>query len=716
MSASLRKFFDFLDEEDFQKGADYFAKEAGLPDTRRLEEADLFEEAGRKTKEERLPLFCAAFLAAKEIVEISYSYGRASTLYTCAAELLDGENPVPKLKPLADFARLQALILKIDRGIYTGFALQMDEGARELAQLTESLLEELGSGRSDPLLQEKLQEKLEETAIYADAIRVTAGCYLDRWNPPDDFTDRIEQIEKSVERLEDLGNRRLASDLEAHIHVLKKFLEARGENGKLHLKDGEVTFYYHAAVDYDLRNDLNDFLKRAADGDETAKAKLDTVLGKTPMVAEMMGDIWSGLSSEEYIDTYRFELGPLQIEEFRDIGTLEAECTLRYYTMGVFELRIAFAIDRDHNRHANTPGISVTALRHLQSLGTPFALDETIWFHEEKWSYLLDFVRNRFETLRNNIKRLTIPDIPEEREVIAFDPSQKRHTLVRINHIDELFPDGRRQRIHPADFCRHFQFKAIVMPVREVRTAIDNWILYDDRYIPENIAGIRYNASEWMSVDPYSSLVALLEQPVWVFDQAIETVEVAVVVLNMLQLSNDFAAAQMEILQRTEEEEEEPADRIRTLERQIATLDRFRDHLSAMLETVAAGTLMTYPDHTALMERILKLLHLERAKERTFKMQAHLQEIRRKRLEAIKRLNEKIFVTQQKVIKLFVSIATVFITLGSLSDLFQIWQNSETIKNYGLLLSGDMKLIVVLVLASVAIVWLLYDYQRNTER
>lgn len=704
MKNTLEIFFEYLDEENFEEGYTYFNSSSQTP----------------------LMLFCSSFLKAKHIVEISYSYAEARTLYKEAAQAIRSMH-VALFSSLAEFADLQAAILKIDRGIYTGYAPLMRASAQELKTKTESILNILSDENIDKLdpcyrvLQENLFAKVKEDNIYANAIIIVAELYLDRWKTSDDLDTKLTLVQNAVTQLEEMGNERLASDLAPHIHVIKRFEDRRANEGKLFIKNGEVAFYYYGTLDYRVREEFNSVLSKINEGDGKLSARLEALLGSISMVSEEMTDIWSGFASIEFIDTYKFRLNNIKIANFREVQNLNADVELKYYTMGVFEIKISFLIDNEYLEQ-DAEGLSLSALRHLQSLGTPFALDEKISVEniDEKYQYLAEYVDAKFKKLDANIVEL-LQDSPDvkllpEKQALTSNSEQNRFTLVRINQIVENFGD-RVVRLRSEDFEKHFQYKALVMPVREVRSAIDNWIMYDSQVIDKNLAGIRYNESEWLSMNLHQGVVALLEQPVWVFDQAIESVEVASAVLNLLNLSNIQASTQLKnISKRTEDsgdslESKELKGLKVKLELEINQLDEFKAHLTNLLETVEAGSMMTYPDHTIFMEELFKTIALERQKKKAVALQAELKDKRSKSMETIKKINEAVAFSQQKVIKLVVSIASVFIALGSLVDLFQLWSDSKSIQALGLEDSdGNIKLYFVLTLAVASTFWLIYEH------
>jgi len=704
---TLEQFFEYLNGEDFEEGATCM---------------DSYGEGGEL---EKLKLFCSLFLEAKNIVEISYSYADARALYTKASQSIrDMESNV--FGVLAEYADMQAAILHIDRSIYTGYAPQMKKAAQVLKEKTELILSHLDMDTVDDshecygILTDNLVSKVEEDKIYAYGIIVVADLYLDRWKTTPDLDIKLALVQSAVEKLESAGNERLASDLAPHIHVIKRFEDRRAKEGKLFIKNGEVSFYYYASLDYRIREELNASLKTASDGDNALSKKLEEVLGSMAMISEEMSDIWSGFSSLEFVDTYKFVFNNLKILKFREIENFEAAVELKYYTMGVFELKVSFCIDKEYLLQ-DKEEMSLSALRHLQTLGTPFALDEVMKVEEvnESYAYISEYADAKFAQLQEDILILLAGHkdlaLLPEKKALTFNTEQNRFTVTRVNQIVESFGEY-SQRLRSSEFKNHFQYKALVMPVREVRSAIDNWIMYDSSVIDENLAGIRYNESEWLSLNLHSCMVGLLEQPVWVFDQAIESAEVALAVYNLLNLSNTQASTQLSNIKKAKEvvdsklRAKELGQLKEKVEAEIDQLDEFKVHMSNLLETVEAGSMMTYPDHTIFMEKVFDTIALERQTKKSQKLQMALKDSRSKSMELIKKINDAVVYSQQKMIKLVVSIASVFIALGSLVDMFQLWSDSTTIKSMGLDdASGDMKLEFVLVLAITSTGWLIYD-------
>jgi len=704
----LSQFFTFWNDENFEEGAVCF-----------------YESDYKERQISKLRSFCSDFLRAKHIVEISYSYAEARALYKSAAESIRSMEGTLFVS-LAEFADMQAAILRIDRSIYTAYAPQMKLSAELLREKTESIITSLHQKSLDAedscyaLLKENLLQKVQEDKIYAYAIITVADLYLDRWKITEDLEKKLAFVAHSVEQLEAAGNERLASDLAPHIHVIKRFEEKRANEGKLFIKNGEVAFYYYASLDYRILEELNEMLSQANSEDSSVAKHLQKILGTTQMVSEEMTDIWSGFASIEFVDTYKFQLDSLKIAKFREIENFSAEVELKYYTMGIFEIKLSFCIDKEYLTQ-DAEGMSLSALRHLQTLGTPFALDEelSVVNGDEEYGFISEYVDAKFEKLEVDIveflKDSADVALLPKKKALTYNSEQNRFTLVRINQIVESFTDYSR-RLQSSEFKNHFQYKALVMPVREVRSAIDNWIMYDSSVIDENFAGLRYNESEWFSMNRYSIVIGLIEQPVWVFDQAIESAEVASAVTNLLHLSNIQAATQLSNIKKAKEEVNSKlkSKELKLLkvkiESEIGQLDEFKMHLNNLLETVEAGSMMTYPDHTIMMEKIFHIMQLERQRKKAYKLQTDLKDSRSKSMELIKKINDAVVYSQQKVIKLFVSIASVFIALGSLVDMFQLWSNSTTIKSMGLDdASGDFKLEFVLVLAIASTSWLIYD-------
>jgi len=121
LKETLETFFEYLNEEDFEEGA-----------TCMHPDMEVGVEGGEL---EKLKLFCSLFLEAKNIVEISYSYADARALYKHAA-LSIREIDREIFGVLAEYADMQAAILRIDRSIYTGYAPQMKKAAQVLKEKT----------------------------------------------------------------------------------------------------------------------------------------------------------------------------------------------------------------------------------------------------------------------------------------------------------------------------------------------------------------------------------------------------------------------------------------------------------------------------------------------------------------------------------------------------------------------------------------------------
>jgi len=715
----LKQYFSYFQSGNYSEGSNHFAKFPVIDGDKHSDKKAFLE-------------FAQYFFEAKEIVEISYEYNKAKNLYADAAKRI-GSMQDECFGVLSIFCQLQSAILDIDRGIYTGYAGLMADSAQLLKQKTEKISEQMHGFGEDPseipaLLRKELKEIIEGDQKYAEAIVWISELYLARWKHCEYFDQTIEKVQKALEYLEDKGYERLASDLAPHIHVLKRFNEKRQEEGKLYIENGEIVFNYYATLDYRIREEFNCLLKKSPSLDLSKK------LEGEKLYQEEMSDIWSGLAAKDYIDVHKLELDSILLNDFRELNEVfEGKFELRYYTMGIFEYRITFKIDNSYREKTKYDGLSLTGLRHLQSLSTPFALDEKFCIEKKTdFEFIIQHIDERFFQLEQKISDLLrkerdlklIPDAAYEgklteaihKKLLSYNAEQNRFTLVRINKIVEETEAGKRT-LTPQVLEKHFQHMALIMPVREVRSAIDNWIMYDECYKEENFAGIRYNDSEWLSINLYSSVVVLLEQPVWVTDQAIESVSVAGAIINLLDLSNTQAQEQLSHMEIEKEyiSKEKTQNALKekksAYEAELSQLDDAKQHIDHLLQTIEAGAMMTYPDHTVFMEKIFQTMQLEKYKQKTQSLLDALKSKRTKSMEWIQKINEIILYSQQKVIKLIVAIISVFIALGSMKDLFEIWDSSKIVREEHLTdVSGNIELAIVLIFAFISIVWLLYRH------
>ncbi|QKQ28032.1 hypothetical protein [Candidatus Reidiella endopervernicosa] len=540
----LLRFFELLGDEAFDEGRREARAEARAQHPQLYPLLEQLEDDPMATSlpdglsvDECLICFSGCYFSARSIIESSYRYRHAEQLIERAVEALDGVTGAINtdfIEVLREFARLQGAICNIDRGIYQSLASTMGMASTELGEGVERLLQlRTGlNGLEAELYDEHLASQLAAYHCYADAIKSVAELYGLRWGDGAVLQQAVDiklpSIERALRELESMGARIMATDLAPHVPVLHRFAERQqaDSSGKLCIEHGRMRIAYFASLHHNMMKPFAALMAEtlAAGGTEGMSLK---GLGASSLESDSMSDIWSGLASRDFIDTYSWQFPPLTLP-FRG-SELNFTVELTYFSMGIFVLNLSSDLSQ----------LSVSGLRHAMSLGTPYAVDEQIRCEQsgEQFAFFEEFSDHALSLLSSELKLQLGEHLPEEARALNWNSSDNRFVSVRL---ERVVSDTGEQR-HELDIealQNHIGYPAIALPLREVRSAVDDWILRPAPDASENLAPLRYNENELMMVQRHGTVMALLQQPDWVREQAAESVEVAAAITNLFQLTN----------------------------------------------------------------------------------------------------------------------------------------------------------------------------------
>lgn len=712
----LARFFELLNDEAFDDGRREARAEtrAQYPDTFPLieqleqlpDEVMLPAEMGA---EERLLCFSASYFTARSTIESSYRYSHAVQLIERAVEALQGlEGDVDErfISAVCGFARLQNAICDIDRGIYNSIALtmaeasaQLGDGVDELLQLRPSL-----SDQAATLFDDYLAPQLAAYRHYADAIESIAALYQLRWGEGEGLQRAIDEhlpaVEQALRELKKMGANIMATDLAPHLPVLRRFAERQQTqgSGKLCIEEGQLRIAYFAPLHHNLLRPCAGLMAEtlAVDGEQGLSLH---GLGASSLESEPMSDIWSGLAARDFVDTYSWQLPSLSLP-FRD-GELGFEVELTYLSMGVFVLNLSAGLSQ----------LSVSGLRHAMSLGTPYALDETISWGEsgQYFDFLEDFSGHIFNQLQSELTRHLGGELPTGASALHWDSADNRYISVRLERV----VSGEGEQWHELDaqaLQQHTAYPAIALPLREVRSAIDDWILRPAPDAAENLSPLRYNENELMVVQRHGAVIALLQQPDWVREQAVESVEVAAAITNLFQVTNTVLGRHIRHLavegpQESGEGSRKSLKRLRVhrdeMEAELNNLNRFERDIHWLLDIIQAGSMMTFPDHTKLMRAVFAEMEFERLRQRTHEILAEVKEVHQQTMDEVSRIYDQLKNHMARRMNRILSAAMFLVSIAALKDLFDLFNEAElgfTISSFAQFASVAALILIAIVL------------------
>ena len=245
---------------------------------------------------------------------------------------------------------------------------------------------------------------------------------------------------------------------------------------------------------------------------------------------------------------------------------------------------------------------------------------------------------------------------------------------------------------------QHCAFAALVLPQREVRSAIDDWISYDTSAIKaNNLGAIRYNKNDLLYCSQFESVIALIEQPMWVTEQAAESLNIAAMVINLLQNANTQFNQQLKLTELSHRATSKSTKKQlvalrKDLVIQLANLVHFEDKINWLFEIIGAGSMMTYPDHTLLMKKIFNNMQFEMLHQRSIHLLEHIANQHQQTVIEIENVDSLLESKATQRLNTILSGAMLLISVGALKDLFDMFNDAQI----GFVLSGFSKLSITI--------------------
>ena len=636
-----------------------------------------------KTASTHTALLCFwyCYCLARHKIETSYEYKTAEdTLFTAnkilkhllqSKTLQDNEKILLKL--LSEWGLIFIANAQIDRSIYNGIPELLADASQALLeqinnihQLAASLSEHADI---DTLYTTYIKEQVECYRIYALTLNKASQLYKLRWQNPLDHLHKLQTIKKTFnEAAKELEHhasddaRIVLSDLMAHLPVLEKLARLRTpQQGVLFVRNAQLEIHFFAAFDH---NGLDWFTQHIDNHCDPNKA--DTCLdlssiGALGPVQEEMTDIWSGLASKNYITKYHWQLPNTQVA-FRH-SHLNFNTSLHYYRMGVFCLSFRSDI---HN-------MDITEIRHAMGLGAPFALDENILFHGQEHGLLRDIADKIFENINQAVETYPSTSAPGK---LAWNSKENWFASLDINELNENINNSLRP-ISLNAAAQHPTFSGLVLPLKEVRVGIDNWVNSVTVNPQDNIAPLRYDNNEFMYVQRHTAVTGLLSHPSWVKEQARESLLVATLITNLLLISNKRLSLSIKNIKPLSNNNEISLE---NLEAQIARLTQYEERLGMLLETIKLGTIVTYADHCRLMNGIFEHMDFDKLTANT---RSVMQSVNQKHQHVAEKLDiayEKEHERSEKRRDYIIAGAALLISIGAFRDFFDIFQIEQTVR------------------------------------
>lgn len=701
----LAIFFGFIRLEEFESCFHWAKKQLQNQNStafniiKQLEEQPEISSIQLKNinNDELLLMFCTCYGYARHEVEETNRYGHAEKLIRSGITTLEALPGSGIIQILKKFAEIQIDICYIDRGIYTGQEFLMAKATKNI----QNWLTEVTALRAEfslfdcQLYTEYFDKEFKSYQFFSDGVAIIAQLSEIRWGDPKALAQKMAKLRPkflaSVNALTSNDKYIMSTDLEALWPPLTFFSENRTEGtGELFVERGALTISYFASVNHIVINELRQSLSNIINDAPESHLLHLTQWGADIPVRNMLNDIWAGIS-REFENIYSWQLPVLTMPFRNKIGDNKSLCfkvELIYYPMGIFALTIK----------ADLEDVSTSGLRHAMSLGTSFAMDQQMHWHNENFGLLEEFAQKRFTELASVLNCHFDQDDNPICNILTFNKTENRFVSTLLDRIVE-YVDGDYVPMTAKSLKSHFAYPAFVLPQRELRSAVDDWCLRSLPLESDNLNQDCFNHDEFFYINHHESVLGLLQQPNWVLEQSAEMIDVAAAINNLFHLTNKVIDNQL----RENQDHSVPklndknlsakrlSEQVEKLTLEGNCLRQFTHDAHWLLELISAGSMMTFPDHTRLIHKVFNCMDFDKLHIRTQKTLDKIQYRQDEIIAENAKLYEKLRTRNSKRLTRIISGTMGLISVGALKDVFDIINGS----NLGFKISGSLQVSIV---------------------
>ncbi|WP_394200432.1 hypothetical protein [Shewanella waksmanii] len=701
----LGQFFNHICEEDFEQCFHWAKAELQSRNSTAYQLVDefeqqptiKFEQINELDNSEAFLLFSACYGYARHEVEESNWYLHAETLVRSSITALEAITPSPLVKVLQKFAAIQIDVCYIDRGIYTSQEWLMAEATQNIEThlaCVNTFAAEFNEVESQ-LFARHLLPEFNAYRHFSEGVAIIAELCDIRWGEPAILTAKMAQLRPqfitAVRALTAADKYIMSTDLEALWPPLTFFSENRQPgSGELYVERGSISISYFANVNHIVTRELRKALAEIVETGPTNHALHLSQWGADTPKSNMLNDIWAGIA-KDFEDIYSWQLPELTMP-FRNKGgkdnQLVFDVELIYYPMGIFAL----------NLRAPLEYVSASGVRHAMSLGTPFAMDQQMSWHDQTYGLFEEFAEQRFaelaETLNDYFSHYQNPVA----DLLIYNASENRFVSTLLDRVIERV-DGNDISMTAKSLKTHFAYPVFVLQQRELRSAVDDWCLRTVTSDEYNLNKDCYNHDEFVFTNHHECILGLLQQPNWVLEQSAEMMEVAAAVNNLFHLTNKLLDKQLQhnlthavpTLKDKRISAAKLRGQVKKLTDEADCLRQFTHDAHWLLELINAGSMMTFPDHTRMVQKVFDHMDFDKLHTRTQKTLDKIHFRQEEIISETAKLYEKLRTRNSKRFTRVLSGSMALISIGALKDIFDILNGSEM----GFKISGPLQVSIV---------------------
>ncbi len=595
-----------------------------------------------KSDEQKLAAFWYAYFTARLKIEQSYEFTLADHIFEWGVSQLNAmqDSALQPENSVLLKARVAVMLVDEDRGMHNNhFEYTQRSCEKALAVIAE---------------QPDCHEALQHEITYIKAI-LHLTTVLAKRDSGVQITEQEWLQTEDVLQTAYIATKALkiyASVLKAHLCSLA-YLKPVNPS-KLLVTDGRLVSTYYATV-----NSMQVECLITALEDPKIRKGLMAQLHTQNFYEPEPPDILSDLSSDRQFHVWQFDLPQVSLPTFRDQG-LTYDLSLRFNSLGLMQLHFECELD----------GMDINAIRHMTNLALENALDEEItWAEQPGLLYLKNIAQHVFSS---------IDDWLGKGSNLIYSVSEYVNNTLLIETVEDSSRPGRILTFPELE--QHQDWMGLKVPPREVRSAFENWRVQTPHDGITNIATDLYHSDDWVQADGSYALIAQLDQPNWVTDQALENVLVATGARYYMQQLGKMLFDNVRSIQLEYHDDEDIDNKSRyelrqqekEYRRRVKQLHLLNLEVRDLIHLMDTGGLMRFPDHGRFVQQLFDAVGVNQERESLQETMKESQEttrfLRVQISNALDQLSEK----SSQRFDAVVGFMGILLSVTAFSDMFDI--------------------------------------------
>ncbi len=610
--------------------------------------------------------------------------------------------------------------VEVENGLIGNNPQKMAKYAKEAANISKKTLELYPEEIDAKSILSKMKDKLEEYYYYqAGMAEYAETIFLQTTDPKQfnaEYNDRILKLNNFVIKLKELGSVIPYTEVNAFLqNLIQKKAIIDKNDPQILITDSFHVLSLSVYIGGDFANYiLNEYAKEPIE--EISKKLFNSKVSIVAAGIDGLDDFLQTTIGSEYADNFHLILEEGTLEFKGHTLKFQPEFYIRRFGIAI----ITFSFD------LNDFNLNVSDLRTLQQLVSPQTGTTVISWNDEKYDKLEkicieleDLLINFHKGWKQTSKTLEdfhMDKVPREHERTWFS-----RILIRKICLKNSFNGTTEPVNHYKDLQRSPDFKGIVIPLFEGRSALDDWIQKSEKPWT-NLAEIRNHEVDLIIQTRHNLIVFMPDDPDWIIQQIMACARL-VNEISTLIISFDIMAEKVRsslILQVQEAKRSleqvkisKMTDAITKIRKRSIEITEFELLALQSIQLLRNQGTLRFFDHSEFMTTLIDNTGIDpivQSLEQKLNMVKESQKgIVRTADDILSKYNEKVSQSQQRLIKVVTLLIAGFAQISLLDSFLSAL-------NVPLEIQEPIKLtviIIVLLFSALILLWLAWGYFKS---